>query len=141
MSSGSDIERKSVIVQGFSESNLSAPFLPSAARFPINLIQFGYNLTFSVFDTIPPVRVGPVQFWPKLCQMFASHFTVHLTRYSICSYRQNELLQQQNDNNPFFAGVGPDGTKYKTAYKCEGEQLTISCASDQTIKVTPSLYI
>ena len=48
-------------------------------------------------------------------------------------------MQQQNDNNPFFAGVGPDGTKYKTAYKCEGEQLTISCASDQTIKVTPSL--
>ena len=37
---------------------------------------------------------------------------------------------------PFPAGVGPDGTKYKTAYKCEGEQLTISCASDQTIKVT-----
>ena len=36
----------------------------------------------------------------------------------------------------FVAGVGPDGTKYKTAYKCEGEQLTISCASDQTIKVT-----
>ena len=35
----------------------------------------------------------------------------------------------------FFAGVGPDGTKYKTAYKCEGEELTISCASDQTIKV------
>ena len=38
----------------------------------------------------------------------------------------------------FVAGVGPDGTKYKTAYKCEGEQLTISCASDQTIKVTIS---
>ena len=36
---------------------------------------------------------------------------------------------------PFPAGVGPVGTKNKTAYKCEGEQLTISCASDQTIKV------
>ena len=34
-----------------------------------------------------------------------------------------------------FTGVGPDGTKYKTAYKCEGEKLTISCAADQTIKV------
>jgi len=36
---------------------------------------------------------------------------------------------------PFPAGVGPDGTKYKTAYKCEGERLTISCAPEQTIKV------
>ena len=34
-----------------------------------------------------------------------------------------------------FPGVGPDGTRYKTAYKCEGERLTISCAADQTIKV------
>lgn len=36
---------------------------------------------------------------------------------------------------PFPGGVGPDGTRYKTAYKCEGERLTISCAADQTIKV------
>ena len=35
----------------------------------------------------------------------------------------------------FSAGVGPDGTRYKTAYKCEGERLTISCGADQTLKV------
>ena len=38
-------------------------------------------------------------------------------------------------------GVGPDGTKYKTAYKCEGEKLTISCAADQTIKVIIGMMI
>ena len=31
--------------------------------------------------------------------------------------------------------MGPDGTRYKTAYKCEGERLVISCSNDQTIKV------
>ncbi len=29
----------------------------------------------------------------------------------------------------FFAGEGPDGTKYKTAYRCEDTHLTISCQS------------
>ena len=32
-------------------------------------------------------------------------------------------------------GIGPDGTRYKTAYKCEGESLEISCSSEQTIKI------
>lgn len=32
-------------------------------------------------------------------------------------------------------GEGPDGTKYKTAYKCEGEELSISCSNEETIKV------
>ena len=40
-----------------------------------------------------------------------------------------------------FTGVGPDGTKYKTAYKCEGEKLTISCAADQTIKVITKMMM
>jgi hypothetical protein len=34
-----------------------------------------------------------------------------------------------------FSGEGPDGTKYKTAYRCEGEEMSISCDSAETIQV------
>ncbi len=30
-----------------------------------------------------------------------------------------------------FIGEGPDGTKYKTAYRCEDTHLTISCDGDE----------
>ena len=74
--------------------------------------------------------------------MFASHsrpdsiFNLQLST----NWEQSQINPATKWQQSFFAGVGPDGTKYKTAYKCEGEQLTISCASDQTIKVTPSLW-
>ena len=46
-----------------------------------------------------------------------------------------ETLEFKISNCLHFTGVGPDGKKYNTAYKCEGEQLKISCSSDETIKV------
>jgi hypothetical protein len=41
------------------------------------------------------------------------------------------------DNKQFltFLGEAPDGTKYKTAYKCEGEEMSIACESSETIQV------
>ena len=52
-----------------------------------------------------------------------------------------EMTIRNAENLFIFTGVGPDGTKYKTAYKCEGEKLTISCAADQTIKVIIGMMI
>ena len=141
----SDIERKSVIVPGFSESNLSAPFLPHHGTIPDKLdtilIQFWYNS-----DRIPPA----LHFWTQSCNFgqnavncLSSLPPFRPTQYFICScwrtQDKKDLMQKMKRWQywqHFFAGVGPDGTKYKTAYKCEGEKLTISCASDQTIKVT-----
>ena len=34
-----------------------------------------------------------------------------------------------------LAGVGADGTRYKTAYKCEGEKLDIACTEDARIRI------
>lgn len=34
-----------------------------------------------------------------------------------------------------FSGVGPDGTRYKTAYKCESERLELTCPEDHKIKI------
>ena len=40
-----------------------------------------------------------------------------------------------------ISGEGPDGTKYKTAYRCEGETLDISCEGrDETIEVVRANY-
>ncbi len=45
-----------------------------------------------------------------------------------------------------FAGEGPDGTKYKTAYRCENTHLSISCHDDEedgdesTIRVIRANY-
>ena len=39
-----------------------------------------------------------------------------------------------------FPGEGPDGTKYKTAYKCEDDELDISCDADATIQVIRANY-
>ena len=67
LSSGSDIERKLVIVQGFSESNLSAPFLPRCTipdKLDTILIQFWYNS-----DTISPFQFL-IQFWYKAVRPF-----------------------------------------------------------------------
>ena len=40
----------------------------------------------------------------------------------------------------FFAGEAPDGTRYKTAYRCEGETMSISCDSSETIQVIRANY-
>ena len=55
--------------------------------------------------------------------------------------RSDKIEMRKILNLFIFTGVGPDGTKYKTAYKCEGEKLTISCAADQTIKVITVMMI
>jgi hypothetical protein len=34
------------------------------------------------------------------------------------------------------AGEAPDGTKYKTAYRCEGDSMTIFCDPGETIQVS-----
>ena len=39
-----------------------------------------------------------------------------------------------------FLGEGPDGTRYKTAYRCEGEEMTISCKSSEVIQVIRANY-
>ena len=41
---------------------------------------------------------------------------------------------------PFPQGEAPDGTKYKTAYRCEDEELHISCDSGETISVIRANY-
>ena len=38
------------------------------------------------------------------------------------------------------AGEAPDGTRYKTAYRCEGETMSISCDSSETIQVIRANY-
>ena len=46
-------------------------------------------------------------------------------------------------NNYFqclILGEAPDGTKYKTAYRCEGQDLRISCDPGQTIQVIRANY-
>ena len=40
----------------------------------------------------------------------------------------------------YFPGEAPDGTKYKTAYRCEDEELHISCDSGETISVIRANY-
>jgi hypothetical protein len=40
----------------------------------------------------------------------------------------------------FPDGEAPDGTKYKTAYRCEGQDLRISCDPGQTIQVIRANY-
>ena len=42
--------------------------------------------------------------------------------------------------NYFILGEAPDGTKYKTAYRCEGQDLRISCDPGQTIQVIRANY-
>lgn len=39
-----------------------------------------------------------------------------------------------------FSGEAPDGTKYKTAYRCEGQDLRISCDPGETIQVIRANY-
>ena len=39
-----------------------------------------------------------------------------------------------------FLGEAPDGTRYKTAYRCEGETMSISCDSSETIQVIRANY-
>jgi hypothetical protein len=41
---------------------------------------------------------------------------------------------------PFPEGEAPDGTRYKTAYRCEGETMSISCDSSETIQVIRANY-
>ena len=45
-----------------------------------------------------------------------------------------------NHLNYFILGEAPDGTKYKTAYRCEGQDLRISCDPGQTIQVIRANY-
>ena len=40
----------------------------------------------------------------------------------------------------FFLGEAPDGTKYKTGYSCENEELHISCDIGETISVIRANY-
>ena len=46
----------------------------------------------------------------------------------------------------FVSGEGPDGTKYRTAYRCENDELRIDCndgggdSDDSTIRVIRANY-
>ena len=87
--------------RGFSESNLSALSCLASARFPINLIQFGYksdiiviqfwyNPVFDTIETSPPVPEGARYSFGKSWKMSQSP-SLHLTQYFICSYRRNKI--------------------------------------------------
>ena len=39
-----------------------------------------------------------------------------------------------------FAGEAPDGTRYKTDYRCEGDRMTVSCEPGETIQVVRANY-
>ena len=39
-----------------------------------------------------------------------------------------------------FSGHGVDGLHYKTAYRCEGEEMTISCDANEVIQVIRANY-
>ena len=38
------------------------------------------------------------------------------------------------------AGEAPDGTRYKTDYRCEGDRMTVSCEPGETIQVVRANY-
>ena len=40
----------------------------------------------------------------------------------------------------YLLGEAPDGTKYKTAYRCEGQDLRINCDPGETIQVIRANY-
>ena len=40
----------------------------------------------------------------------------------------------------FILGEAPDGTKYKTAYRCEGDSISIFCDPGDTIQVIRANY-
>ena len=54
------------------------------------------------------------------------------------------VLETRNNASPFlseFAGENPDGTRYQTAYRCEGQTLEITCESaDAVIEVVRANY-
>ena len=39
-----------------------------------------------------------------------------------------------------FSGEAPDGTRYKTDYRCEGDRMTVSCEPGETIQVVRANY-
>ena len=49
-------------------------------------------------------------------------------------------FQQSLHPNVFFSGQGADGLRYKTAYRCEGEEMTISCEANEVIQVIRANY-
>lgn len=84
--------------RGFSESNLSALSCLASARFPINLIQFGYksdiiviqfwyNPVFDTIETSSPVPEGARYSFGKSWKMSQSP-SLHRTQYFSCSYRR-----------------------------------------------------
>ena len=40
----------------------------------------------------------------------------------------------------FISGEAPDGTRYKTDYRCEGDRMKVSCDSGETIQVVRANY-
>ena len=49
-------------------------------------------------------------------------------------------FQYSLHSNFFFSGQGADGLRYKTAYRCEGEEMTISCEANEVIQVIRANY-
>ena len=50
------------------------------------------------------------------------------------------LMKLNFFSNLIVTGEAPDGTRYKTAYRCEGETMSISCDSSETIQVIRANY-
>ena len=87
----------------------------------------------------------PMWTWPLfwlLLPQFVPMANHHEWRFA-CNHNFWQLICFEDFNYFFlntFPGEAPDGTKYKTAYRCEGEDLRISCDPGETIQVVRANY-
>ena len=76
---------------------------------------------------------------------WAGRFEIEQRQWELSIFlaKVSPLHKLHSKSNSFFDFIGenPDGTKYQTAYRCEGQTLEITCESrDSVIEVVRANY-